>query len=112
MHCQPLGFQTLAIASVYCPFHRPTDPELYRDTLEALLPHLQAESPLHVLGGDFNAVLDPSMDSEGLTSDHTWKWLTGQASTCPPNLVDSYRHLHHHNRVFTQYRTEYWESSA
>ena len=22
------------------------------------------------------------MDSEGLTTDHTWKWLTGQMSTC------------------------------
>ena len=52
------------------------------------------------------------MDYEGLTSDHTWKWLTGQVSTCPPNLVYSYRHLHHQNWVFTRYRTGYWDSSA
>ena len=53
----PPGLPTLAIASVYCPPHRPTDPALYRDTLEALLPRLAAKYPLHLLGGDFNAVL-------------------------------------------------------
>ena len=57
-------------------------------------------------------MLHPSMDSEGLTSDHTWRWLTGQASTCPTNLVGSYRHLHHHNQDFTRYRTEDWDSSS
>ena len=45
----PPGLPTLAIASVYCPPHRPTDPALYRDTLEALLPRLAAKYPLHLL---------------------------------------------------------------
>ena len=69
----PLGLCTLAITSVHCPRHGPTDPALYRDTLEALLPRLAAKYPLHLLGGDFNALLDPSMDSEGVTTDHTWE---------------------------------------
>ena len=108
----PPGLPTLTIPSVYCPPHRPTDAALHGDVLEALLPRLAAKYPLHLLGGYFNAVVYPSMDSECLTNDHTWNWLTGQASTCPPKLVDSYRHLHHHSRVFTPYRTEYWNSLA
>ena len=45
----PRGLPTMARASVYCPPNRPTDPALYRDTLEALLPCLAAKYPLHLL---------------------------------------------------------------
>ena len=55
----PPGLPTLAIASVYCPPHRPSDPAPYRDTLEALLPRIAAKYPVHSLGGDCNGVLDP-----------------------------------------------------
>ena len=66
-------------------------PARYRDTIERVLASYCNEYPNHILGGDFNCMLDPELHQHSSVDLHEWHWLTREVEYLPSRLVDTYR---------------------
>ena len=81
----------LHVFSVHSPPGRTGAPAPYRDTIEQVLPSYCSEHPVHILGGEFNCVLDPELDQPRLVHLHERHWLTKGVEYLASRLVDTYR---------------------
>ena len=79
----------LHVFSVYSPTVRTGAPAPYRHTIEQVLASYRNEYPNHILGGDFNCLLDPQIDPHSLVDLHEWHWLDGEVEHLPSRLVDT-----------------------
>ena len=87
-------------------------PAPYRDTIERVLASLFNDHPNHILGCDFNCVLDPELDQHSLVDLHEWHWLRGEVEHLPSRLVDTFRSEHPSLRQYTRYASDRWDSEA
>ena len=89
---------------VICIYAPPQDEEA-RDYIVQLIFPLLANFPQHILLGDFNALVNHALDSDGVTSPSTWPWLSNSLSFThhSPQLLDSFRVRHPHQREFTRF---------
>ena len=102
----------LHVFSVYSPPVRTGAPAPYRDTIQRVLASYFNDHPNHILGGDFNCVLDPELDQHSLVDLHEWHWLTGEVEYLPSRLVDTFRSEHPSLRQYTRYASDRWDSEA
>ena len=102
----------LHVFCVYSPPVRTGAPALYRDTIQRVLASCFNDHPNHILGGDFNCVLDPELDQHSLVDLHEWHWLTGEVEYLPSRLVDTFRSGHPLLRQYTRYASDCWDSEA
>ena len=102
----------LHVFSVYSPPVRTRAPAPYRDTIERVLASYCNEYPNHILGGDFNRVLDPELDQHSLVDLHEWHWLNREVEYLPSRLVDTFRSEHPSLRQYTRYASDRWYSEA
>ena len=102
----------LHVFSVYSPLVRTGAPAPYRDTIQRVLASHFNDHPNHILGGDFNCVLDPELDQHSLVDLHEWHWLTGEVEYLPSRLVDTFRSEHPSLRQYTRYASDRWDSEA
>ena len=102
----------LHVFSVYSPLVSTGAPAPYRDTIQRVLASYFNDHPNHILGGDFNCVLDPEPDQHSLVDLHEWHWLTGEVEYLPSRLVDTFRSEHPSLRQYTRYASDRWDSEA
>ena len=102
----------LHVFSLYSPPVRTGAPAPYRDTIQRVLASFFNDHPNHILGGDFNCVLDPALDQHSLVHLHEWHWLTGEVEYLPSRLVDTFRSEHPSLRQYTRYASDRWDSEA
>ena len=102
----------LHVFSAYSPPVRTGAPAPYRDTIQRVLASLFNDHPNHILGGDFNCVLDPELDQHSLVDLHEWHWLTGEVEYLPARLVDTFRSEHPSLRQYNRYASDRWDSEA
>ena len=96
----------LHVFSVNSPLVRRRAPAPYRDTIERVLASYFKDHPNHILGVDFNCVLDPKPDQHSLVDLHEWHWLTGEVEYLPFRLVDTFRSEHPSLRQYTHYASD------
>ena len=77
-------------------------------SLRPLLKHF----PSFLLGGDFNCLIQPPLDSQRLLSDNHWPWISHSATVTPPLLGDTYRLANPTTREFTRYPQGHRTSSS
>ena len=65
-------------------------------------PHLRT-FPLHLLLGDFNALVNHQLDSNNVTAPNSWPRLTNSIHKEPPLLIDSFRNRNPHTGSFSRY---------
>ena len=99
----------LHVISVYSPPVRTGAPAPYRDTIQRVPASYFNDHPNHILGGDFNCVLDPELDQHSLVDLHEWHWLTGEVEYLPSRLVDTFRSEHPSLRQYTRYASDRWD---
>ena len=92
------GTPPALVASVYAPAG-----EVWRRKVETSLRPLLKQFPSFRLGGDFNCLINPALDSQGLLSDNHWPWIRHSATANPPLLGDTYRLANPTTREFTRY---------
>ena len=80
------GSPPLLVASVYAP-----PGEVWRRKVETSLRPLLKQFPNFPLGGDFNCLINPALDSQGLLNDNHWPWIRHSATATPPLLGDTFR---------------------
>ena len=80
------GSPLLLVASVYAPAG-----EVWRRKVETSLRPPLKQFPSFLLGGDFNCLIHPALDSQALLSDNHWPWIRHSATTTPPLLGDTFR---------------------
>ena len=102
----------LHVFSVYSPPVRTGAPAPYRDTIQQVLASYFNDHPNHILGDDFNCVLDPELDQHSLVDLHELHWLTGEVEYLPSRLVDTFRSEHPSLRQYTRYASDRWDSEA
>ena len=59
--------------------------------------------PHHVLEGEFNTMVIPSIDGHNMHSGCALDWLPCKVTTSPPTLIVSFRRLHPDQRAYTTY---------
>ena len=92
----------LHVFSVYSPPVRTGAAAPYRDTIQRVIASHFNDHPNHILGGDFNCVLDPELDQHSFVDLHEWHWLTGEVEYLPSRLVDTFRSEHPSLRQYTR----------
>ena len=102
----------LHVFSVYSPPVCTGAPAPYRHTIQGVLASYFNDHPNHILGGDFNCVLDPELDQHSLVDLHEWHWLTGEVEYLPSTLVDKFRSEHPCLKQYTRYASDRWDSEA
>ena len=102
----------LHVFSVYSPPVRTGAPAPYRDTIQRFLASYFNDHPNHILGGDFNCVLDPELDQHSFVDLHEWHWLMGEMEYLPSRLVDTFRSEHPSLRQYIRYASDRWDSEA
>ena len=101
------GAPPLLVASVYAPAG-----EVWRRKVETSLHPLLKQIPSFLLGGDFNCLIHPALDSQGLLSDNHLPWIRHSATATPPLLGDTYRLANPTTREFTRYPQGHPTSSS
>ena len=101
------GAPPLLVASVYAPAG-----EVWRGKVENSLRPLLKQFPSFLLGADFNCLIHPALDSQGLPSDNHWPWIRHSATATPPLLGDTYRLANPTSREFTRYPQGHRTSSS
>ena len=64
-----------------------------RPLIEINLSRLLSRYPYHVVGGDFNCIRNPHLDSLHADSN-PWAWVTAKTSGSNPSWIDTHRHMH------------------
>ena len=90
------GAPPLLVPSVYAPAG-----EVRRRKVETSLRPLLKHFRSFLLEGDFNCLIHPALDSQGLLSDNHWPWIRHSATATPPLLGDTYRLANPTTREFT-----------
>ena len=107
------GAPPILVASVYSPYKASRlDMERLRNTIRQSLQPLLVKYPNHVLGGDFNTMVTPSLDGHNMCSGRPWDWLASKVTSSPPRLVDSFRSFHPTRRVYTRYPQPHHSSES
>ena len=101
------GAPPTSLVSVYAP-----SADVHRSKIENILRPLMHQYPNHVLGGDTNCIMCTELDGANLQTDNEWPWLRRQVTSDPPRLIDTLRHFHPTERLFSQYPTLYRASSS
>ena len=101
------GTPPLLVASVYAPAG-----EVWRRKVETSLHPLFMQFPSFLLGGDFNCLIHPALDSQGLLSDNHWPWIRHSVTATPALLGDTYRRANRTTREFTRYPQGHRTSSS
>ena len=101
------GAPPLLVASVYAPAG-----EVWRRKVETSLRPLLKQIPSFLLGGDFNCLIHPSLDRQGLLSDNHWPWIRHLAKATRPLLGDTYCLANPTTREFTRYPQGHRTSSS
>ena len=95
------GYHTLRIINVYKSHHAHL-----RHRLEKTIFALQQDQPCHIMPGDFNTYLQPSLDTAGIKHNKYWPWLHNQVHpthpTTTPTLIDLYRKDHPETKQWTR----------
>ena len=73
--------------------HSPPPAITRRPLIEINLSRLLSRYPYHVVGGDFNCIRNPHLDSLHADSN-PWAWITSKTSGSNPQWIDTYRHMH------------------
>ena len=77
-----------------------------RHRLEKAISALQQDQPCHIMLGDFNTYLQPSLDTANIKHNKYWPWLHNQVHpTNPattPTLIDLYRKDHPETKQWTR----------
>ena len=81
------GLQPVLVMSIYAPPHD----EAARSYIVSFISPLLRTYPLHILLGDFNALIHHQLDSEGVTSPNCWPWLSTSFGTPSPTHIDTFR---------------------
>ena len=107
------GAPPILVASVSSPYKASRlDMERLRNTIRQSLQPLLVKYPNHVLGGDFNTMVTPSLDGHNMCSGRPWDWLASKVTSSPPRLVDSFRSFHPTRRVYTRYPQPHHSSES
>ena len=101
------GAPPLVVASVY-----PPAGEVWRRKVETSLRRLLKQFPSFLLGGDFNCLIHPALDSQGLLSDNHWPWIRNSVTATPPLLGDPYHLANPTTREFIRYPQGHRTSSS
>ena len=101
------GVPPLLVASVYAPAG-----EVWRRKVKTSLHPLLKQFPSFLLGGDFNCLIHPALDSQGLQSDNHRPWIRHSATATPPLLGDTYRLANPTSREITRYPQGHRTSSS
>ena len=80
------GTPPLLVASVYVPAG-----EVWRRKAKTNSRPLLKQFPSFLLGGDFNCLIHPALDSQGLLNDNHWPWIRHSATATSALLGDTYR---------------------
>ena len=92
------GSPPLLVASVYVP-----PGEVWRRKVETSLRPLLKQFPNFLLGGDFNCLINPAFDSQGLLNDNHSPWIRHSATATPPLLGDTFCLANPTAREYTRY---------
>ena len=101
------GSPPLLGPSVYAPAG-----EVWRRKVETSLRPLLKQFPNFLLRGDFNCLINPVLDSQGLLNDNHWPWIRHSATATPPLLGDTFRLANPTAREYTRYPQEHRTSSS
>ena len=101
------GAPPLLVASVHAPAG-----EVWRRKVETSLRPLLKQFSSFLLGGDFNCLIHPTLDSQGLLSENHWPWIRPSATATRPLLGGTYRLANPTTREFTRYPQGYRTSSS
>ena len=95
------GSNPILILSIYTPRH---DDKAGTYIVQLISP-LLSKFPQHILLGDFNALVNHTLDSDGVTSPNSWPWLNTMLcfAHSSPQLLDSLCLRHPHSREFTRF---------
>ena len=95
------GYHTLRIINVYKSHHAHL-----RHRLEQTISALQQDQPCHIMLGDFNTYLQPSLDTANIKHNKYWPWLHDKVHptnpTTTPTLIDLYRKDHPETKQWTR----------
>ena len=95
------GYHTLRIINVYKSHHAHL-----RHRLEKTISALQHDQPCHIMLGDFNTYLQPSLDTANVKHNKYWPCLHNQVHptnpTTTPTLIDLYRKDHPETKQWTR----------
>ena len=79
------GAPPILVAIVYSPYKASRlDMQRLRSTVGQSLQPLLVKYPYHVLGGDFNTMVTPSLDGHNMCSGCPWNWLASKVTSSPP----------------------------
>ena len=98
----------LGVLPVYSPQVPTGAPAPFRDIIAQLL----KKYTRHIVGGDFNCVLDAALDQHRLFDPHWWPWLPGEVSYVPARLADTFRSEHPSSQEYTRYNCTRWNSES
>ena len=94
------GYHTLRIIDVY-----KSDHTHLRHRLEKTIAALQQNQPCHIMLGDVNRYIQPSLDTANVKRNKYWPWLHNQVHTTKPTttptLIDLYRKDHPETKPWT-----------
>ena len=93
------GSPPTLLISLYCPPHDTRLRQIISEALDILLP----KYPSHIIGGDFNASINFSLDTDNIVTSNAWAWLSNKVNRQPPALHDTFRDKHPHLRKFSRY---------
>ena len=102
------GSNPTLFASVYCSPHRTQFPPKISEELDLLF----NKYPSHVTGGDFNAIINTSLDLQNIVTPNHCPWLSNKIQATPPQLTDTFRSKHPHSKKFTQYCSQNHQNQA
>ena len=95
------GYHTLRIINVYKSHHAHL-----QHRLEKTISALQQDQPCHIMLGDFNTYLQPSLDTANIKHNKYWPWLHDKVHpthpTTTPTLIDLYRKDHPETKQWTR----------
>ena len=104
--------RALGVFSVYSPPVPTGAPAPFRDIIERHLDYHFNKYPCHIVGRDFNCVIDPALDQHGLSDPHRWPWFSGEVTYVPARLVDTFRSHYPPAQEYTRYKCARWTSES
>ena len=102
------GSPPTLLISLYCPPHDTRLRKFISKALDILLP----KHPSHIVGGDFNAFVDFSLDTDSIVTSNAWPWLSNKVNRQQRALHDTFRDIHPHLRKFPRYWSKNHQNQA
>ena len=93
---------------LYCPPHDTRLRQVISEALDIVL----RKYPSHIIGGDFNASINFSLDTDNIVSSNALPWLSNKVNRQRVALHDTFRDQHPHLRKFSRYWTTNHQNQA